>query len=504
MKRSHILLLLLAAAGSLLGAREAQPFLGVGTLPLTLEEAIQIALKQNPKILTAKAEIERARGQIIEVRAQMLPQIVLTGVYQQQDRRLIEGNGSMAANSGTSLIANTPTPTPRPMPTPTPSPGVTPTPTPVPSPTVAPTPSQFIQDKSWQVNIQASQLIYAGGQVVASVKMAKLTRDADCLRLEDAVQTVIADVRTQFYNAMVNRELIGVQEEQVALLTREWNEQQARYRVGSVPQFNVLQAEVSLANARPNLIQARNAYHISGLQLAKTLGYETRCIAANQEPFLLIGQLNTPCPRINLAEGLWTARERNPLLQAQRLSICIEVQDIAVQRAGYKPTVSANVGYTLRNDRLSRDLGETVNGWFFNVQGSWAIFDGLQTYGRVKQAKARLEQARVNYEDTMQQVELQVQQAWSNLLNAQETIRGGRETIRQAAEALREARERLGVGAGTQLDVLNSTVQLAIARTTELQARGTYNAALAEFDRVTATCLPPPDPLLARPKGATR
>ncbi|XHR28490.1 MAG: TolC family protein [Chthoniobacteraceae bacterium] len=503
MKRSHLLLLLLAAASSLLGEPQPQPLLGRGTLPLTLDEAVQIAVRQNPDILKAKAEIERARGQIIEVRAQMLPQVVITGNYQQQDRRLIEGSSSSTTGS-TAMVANTPTPTPRPTPGPSPSPGVTPTPTPVPSPTVAPTPSSFYQDKSWQVNIQASQLLYAGGQVTAGIKMAKLTRDADCFRLEDSVQTVIANVRTQFYNAMVNRELIGVQEEQVALLTREWNEQKARYQVGTVPYFNVLQAEVALENAHPNLTQAHNSYHISQLQLAKTLGYETRCIAASQEPFLLIGELNTPCPGRGLSQGLWIARERNPLLQAQRLSISIEVEDIVIQRAGYKPTLSANVGYTIRNRRLSRDLSDTVNGWFFNVQGSWAIFDGFQTYGRVKQAKARLEQARVNYEDTIQQVELQVQQAWENLLTAQKTIEGGRATIRKAAEALREARERLGVGSGTQLDVLNATFQLAQARTTELQARGTYNSALAEFDRATAACLPPPDPLLARPKGATR
>ncbi len=474
-------------------------------MPLCLEDAIAIALRQNPQILVAKAEIERARGQIIEVRAQALPHVVMTGNFQQQDRNLLKGAGSDVGTSGSSIIANTPTPTPLPTPTPSPSPGVTPTPTPVPTPAAFPTPSQFIQDKSWQVNIQASQVLYAGGQIRASIKMAKLTRDAACFKLEDTVQTVIANVRTQFYNVLVNRELIGVQEEQVALLTREWNEQKARFQVGSVPNFNVLQAEVALANARPNLIQARNNYHIAQLQLAKTLGYETRCLGARQEPFLLIGELITPCPCLDLAQGLWNARERNPFLQAQRLSIYIEVQDIAIQRAGYKPTLSANAGYTIRNNRLSEDLGDVVNGWFYNIQGSWAIFDGFQTYGRVKQARARLEQARANYEDTMQQVELQVQQAWSNLLDARETIEGGRETVRQATEALRLARERLRVGSATQLDVLNATVALAQARTTELQARGTYNSALAEFDRATASCLPPPDPPLARPAhGAIR
>lgn len=504
-------LCLVFLTGRLLGAGELKPFQCAGTMPLTLEQAVDIALKQNPLVLNAKQEIQKARGQYIEIRAQALPHVVLTANYQQQARDLVQGqSGGMAGSQAAAAAAAAATPkkTPVPTPTPTPAPGVSPTPTPIPTPTpkasASPSPSLFIQNKTWQVTIQASQLLYSGGQVSAGIRMGKLSQDSACFRLQDAIQTVIANVRTQFYEVLVNRELIAVQEEQVALLASQLKDQQARFEVGSVPRFNVLQAEVALANARPPLTQARNNYHIAQLQLAKTLGYETRCLAARQEPFQLFGELCIPDPYTSLSCGLWIARERNPFLQAQRLSILMEIEDVLIQRAGYKPTLSANSGYTIENNRLSRDLGDIVHGWFFAFQGSWAIFDGGETYGKVKQAKARLEQARINYEDTMQQVELQVQQAWANLLQARETIGGGRATIVQAAEAVRLARERLAAGAGTQLDILNATVQLAQARTTELQARSTYNAALAEFDRVTAACLPPPDPLLARPLGSCR
>ena len=89
-------------------------------------------------------------------------------------------------------------------------------------------------------------------------------------------------------------------------------------------------------------------------------------------------------------------------------------------------------------------------------------------------------------------------------MEARETISGGRETVKQATEALRLARERLAAGAGTQLDVLNAVVQLTQAQTTELQARATYNTALAEFDRVTAAavCDESPAPPAARPPSS--
>ena len=482
MKFPLLLPLMVLLVCTLLLAREPlKPFLPSSPLTLTLDDAVAIALRQNTQVLNAKAEIERTRGQIIEVRAQALPQVNLSTTYQQQAPELVQGQSGLA---GKQRLGTAPTPTPVATPTPTPSPGVVPTPTPRPSPT----PSLSIQDKTWQVTVQVNQLIYSGGQVGAAIRIAKLTQDASYFKLSDTVNTTIATVRTQFYQVLVNKALIGVQEESVALLSSQLEDQEKRYKAGSVPRFNVLQAQVALANALPNLIQAKNNYHVAQLQLAKTLGYETHCLPPQTEPFRAIGELSIPEPAIDLACALQTARERNPSLKAQRQNVLVEIEDIVLQRAGYKPTLSANAGYIVENNRLSNNLADAVAGWFFGIQGNWAVFDGGQTNGRVKQAQARLEEAKVNYDDSIQQVDLQVQQAWANLMQAKETIVSGRATVSQATEAVRLSRERLSAGTGTQLDVLNAAVQLTQAQTTELQARNTYNAALAEFDRVTSIC----------------
>src|SRR5205085_5934357 len=114
-------------------------------------------------------------------------------------------------------------------------------------------------------------------------------------------------------------------------------------------------------------------------------------------------------------------------------------------------------------------------------------FDGLQTYGRVMQARAQLESSKINYDDSVLQVELEVQQSFANLRADRETIRSQQKNVEQAKEALRLANERFSAGAGTQLEVLDARVALTRAATTELLARGDYNKAIAEFDRATAT-----------------
>ncbi|MCE9610803.1 MAG: TolC family protein [Chthoniobacter sp.] len=451
---------------------------------LTLDRAVEIALRQNPSILKAIQQIELTRGQIIEVRAQALPHLTLTGDYSQQQKTLIQRSGRGNSGSANTVTASQFSSIP----------GVTPSAAQQVSGVVndslqSATQNQVrgggLGDKSWQVTVQATQVLYAGGQVRAAIKIAKFAEDSSYFSLRDTVDATIATVRAQFYTVLLNRALIKVQEESVQLLADQLKDQQNRFDAGTVPRFNVLQAEVALANQQPVLLSAKNAYVIAEYQLAKTLGIDPG--PQGQTTYHAVGELSVIERPLGLNNAIQLALERRPFLKVQRLTILIQKEQIKVALAGYKPQINANGGYETRNSSLSTDLDDVVNGWFFGVSGQWNIFDGLQTYGKVQQARASFESAKVNYDDSVHQVELEVQQAYANLQTARETIRSQQKTVESALEALRLSSERLAAGAGTQLDVLNAQVQLTTARSTELQARANYNSALAEFDRATAT-----------------
>ncbi len=489
MKPTRLVLGLLAvAAGMVVAAERPEKFLS-GSRRLTLEQAVELALRQNPDLLKQKQEIERTRGVVIEVRAAALPHLVLTGGYSQQQKSLVQGGGGTSSlnnvvsdssstsqnTTGNGTGQNTSSSTSS-NPADRTSNGSTAT-TQV---------SNFsAQDKSWNVTLQATQVLYSGA-VGPALRIAKLTQDSSIYGLRDLIDTVVDNTRKQFYDVLLNRALIKVQEESVELLQNQLSDQLNRFEAGTVPRFNVLQAEVALANARPNLIRAKNAYSISMLVLAKTLG-----LPYNQAhpgtPFEAVGNLEVHERKVNVEEAIATAKARRPFLKIQRQNILIQAQNIKVALAGYQPTLQANGGYEIRNSRLSSDLSDTVRGWFFGVNGTWNVFDGLATYGKTKQARAQLESSRVTYEDAVHQVELEVQQAIDNLQQAKETRESQEKNVEQALEAVRLAKERLDAGAGTQLDVLNAQVQLTNARATELQARHDYNAAIADFERVTAT-----------------
>ena len=438
------------------------------SLDITLDRAVEIALRQNPDILLAIEEIRRTRGLVVEVRSQALPNIGLTSGYNQTDPALNDSVTGGIASTTVSTVNS------------------------VGNPVIVEQSSVGFgnfdtQDKSWQVSIEAEQIIYSGGQVRAALNIAKFTEDSSYYMLRDTIERVIADVKKQFYDVLVNRSLIAVQEESIELLEQELKDQQERFAAGTVPRFNVLRAEVELANAQPLLISATNDTEIANLRLARTLGIEYSRTAAGVPPVNAIGELVVVPRKIDLAEAIYTAKERRAFLKLQRQQILIEAEQIKLELSGYKPKLNVNGGYQLQNSRFSDDLGETVNGWFFGITGTWDIFDGLETAGKVQQAKARLKSAKITYEDSVLQVEFEVQEAYAKLQEALELLKGRKKNIEQALESVRLARERFQAGAGTQLDLLDARVALTRARVTELEARYDYNVALAEFDRVTGT-----------------
>ncbi len=436
----------------------------------TLDEAVQFAFQHNPDVLRMRQEILRNKGVLIEVRAQIIPHVDATAFWMRTDRNLRGSEG------GTTII-----------------PGVVPTATPIGSATPAPSATPFttirnaaIAQNSYDLTVTASQLLY-NGSTIPAIRGAAFGRDASIFALRDTIDRVIALVRQQFYQVILNRSLIGVQEESVHLLEQQLKDQQNRFEAGTVPRFNVLQAEVALANQLPSLITARNNYRIAQLQLAKTIGLDYDPRRHTDVPLRCVGELAYEPRQMPLPVAVQVAKERRPFLKQQRANVLVQVEALHGAYGGFQPIISANAAYEWESSTFSDSLSDINKGWFFGVTGSWPIFDGLATVGRIKQENALLKEARITYDDSVRQVELEVQQAYSNLQQDRQLFFSQEKNVDQAREALRLASARLAVGAGVQLDVLNAQVQLTQAQSTRLSALFSYNADLAEFDRATAT-----------------
>ena len=423
---------------------------------LKIGDAIETAVTKNPEILSAIQQIRLTKGQLVQVRAALLPTVQANSSYQIQEDKLANPRPEQK-NTGSA------------------------------NPLLAPLLKQLTppsnQNESWNVTIQVNQSIWSGWKNQADFSAARLANDSAYYSLRQTIDKVVADTKKLFYDVIFNRALIRVREESVAVLQSQLQDQLSRFEAGTVPRFNVLQAEVALANAIPPVIQARNALRISQFALVKQLGLNYPS-DPSKIPINVTGQLDYNPIKLDLGNSVFTALTRNPSLKVQRQNILIGAEQLKSAMSGFQPTLNATAGWQTFNIPTASQLDDTVNGWFFGLTGSWNIFDGLATVGATQAARAALDQSRINYDNSARGVELDVQRAVSNLIEAQEIIDSQRANVTQATEALRLSRERLDAGAGTQLDVLNAQQSLLEAQTTELEGRYRYITALAEYNRV--------------------
>jgi len=461
-----------------------------GKVPsFTLDQAIFTALQRNPTLLNAEQEIKRARGVIIQVRAQALPQVTAAANWEWTDPHL----------QGARVLGNTTTPTVG---------GTTPTAatstardvaslvdpiasqvnevrTPLAAAPVA-TPVPFVEasDISYSISVLGTQLIF-NGTTFNQIRGTFFQRDSAYFAFRNVLDQLIATVKTQFYQIVVNRELVSVNEQSVHLLEAQLKDQQNRFEAGTVPRFNVLQAEVALYNQLPLLITAQNNLRIAKIVLAKTLGLDFQPGRGESSPLEVVGEMPYIPRTMALASAIEMGKERRPFLKQARANVLNQVQQVRAAAGQYLPTITTTGGGEWVSSPINSSWHDISKGWIAQVQASVPIWDSGAIAGQVIQQRALLSEAKITYDDDVRQVELEIQQAYSNLEQNRELIQSQEKNVEQAEEALRLAKARLDAGAGTQLDVLNAQVQLLTAQSTRLQALFGYNSSLAEFDRAT-------------------
>src|SRR6266496_3978290 len=288
----------------------------------------------------------------------------------------------------------------------------------------------------------------------------------------------VRDVQPPLAAASPTPSITNVQQSQL-------KDQQNRFEAGTVPRFNVLQAEVALYNQIPQLITAQNNYRISKLTLAKTLGLDFEPRRGENPPLEVVGEMPYTPRSIALADAIELGKQRRPFLKQARANVLNQLQQVRATAGQLLPTINTTGGGEWVSSPTNSSWHDISKGWIAQVQGSVPIWDSGAIYGQVKQQRALLSEAKITYDDDVRQVELEIQTAYSNLLQNRELIKSQEKNVEQAEEALRLAKARLDAGAGVQLDVLNAQVQLLTAQTTRLQALFGYNSSLAEFDRAT-------------------
>jgi outer membrane protein len=401
----------------------------------TLQECLDRALDQNPDVLVAKKHLEEAAGAIVVARAGYLPSLTSYANFERLEASYATLNGS--ANNRPYI---------------------------------------------WNVNIRLTETIYAGGAVRAGMDIARLQKNSRLLDYEAAVDQVIMDVRIAFYDVLHNQSDVAVHEQAVDFLAEQVKNEQARLEVGTGQKLNVLRAEVNRALEQSALVDARNRLRNSYLRLSELLSIPYS-ISDGQAPFDVDGILTYEKTALDLGDCLEHALNQRPELTARENDIKVQQKQLIVDRSTVLPHVALFTGYDVVSEPDRTQVADHFEGYLAGVSVSWQLFDGLATKGRMNATRARVEAAEITADAAHRTVETEVLRAYRDLQRSEENIETQTANVQLATDSQKLATANFGLGLTSQLELLQSRLDLTRAQVAELSARFEYNAALARLER---------------------
>jgi outer membrane protein len=312
-------------------------------------------------------------------------------------------------------------------------------------------------------SVDVSQNIFDFGRTSTQVKVESLGAEASRDDLQDTARQVVFDVKLAYYSILQARLGMDTYAEAVRILQLHLDQARNFYRVGIKSKIDVTNAEVNLGQARLNLLNTQNRLVIARISLKNAMGMpDAPAFEVRDEP----GYREYPA---DLGSALQKAYEERPdLLSAQARKDAAK-RSVDLEGKGYYPTLSGNAGYGLSGRDYPLD-----EGWSVGASLNFPLFNGFLTRSRVEEARGNLQAAEANVMLVRQSIRFDVEQAYYNLQNIREKIQLADLTLRQARENRELAMGRYSTGVGSSIEVADAVM-------TEVDARTTYNITLFEY-----------------------
>jgi outer membrane protein len=398
---------------------------------LTLQRAIDIALKNQPSILAGQSTVRANEATIGQAQANYYPQLTASGSYS----RISPATSSTGTNTA----------------------------------------GKYDQYSS---SVGLSQTIFDFGKTPTQVRINSLNTESSRFDLDNTLNTVVFNVKQAFYNilqAQRNRDVAG---ESVKQFQQHLNQAQGFYSVGTKSKIDVTKAEVDLSNARLNLIKAENQIRLSRVTLNTAMGIP------DVPDYNLQDNLSYTKYELQFEEALSTVYAKRPDLQSLIKKKEAAKSSIDLARKGYFPVLSGNANYAYSGANSSGSTGFPLNNsWNYGVSISIPIFSGFDTKYKVAQAQANYDTVNANEQSLRLDIYSQLQQGYLTLREAEERIGASEVVVRQAKENVELATGRYQAGVGSPLEITDALVSLNNAQVAYTQALTDYKNAQASIEK---------------------
>jgi len=414
---------------------------------LTLREAVNIALKNNPSIQAAEAYADAVRRGIAIAASNRYPRLDFSeGVERGNnpvyvfsslltERRFAQQNFTLGA-------LNFPTPI-----------------------------------DNFRTQFQASAPLFDAGQTSRRVRDARLDAQSAEHARQRTSQEIIFNVIQSYTNQLLARESVRVAEAAVKSTGDDVARAQSRQEQGQALLSDVLLAKVQLAQANEDLIRAHNSEAIAQAALNVAMGVpedsSTQAEGALAEAAFEAGPLEEYQKRALAARPDY----QQALIGRQKAA-----NGINQARAEFLPSLNSFATWEVDNQAFAARGG---NNWIAGASLNFNIFDGGAHRARVGEARARERQAGALAAQMASAIRLEVREAFLNLDAARQRVEVSRESAAQAQESLRILQDRYGASLATMTDVLGAETAHDRAQRDYLNAVFDYRIAFAALELAT-------------------
>jgi outer membrane protein len=415
---------------------------------LTMEAAIEMALAANPDVLRAREQIDEFQLRVRSVRADALPNVEVLGALQQtRDPGL----------RNSQFFSRLPIGGDDPLP-----PG-------------ALDPFRF---GTYYYQLDVEQPIWQFGRVGHALEAARQETAGVALDVQMVEQRVALDAARAYLDLLLVGERRVVLEAERVARERQLRQVRDRLELGDATRLEALQAEVALANLRPEILAAANAVGVAAARLNEVLGRDVQTLVEALPVLDASGGL----PEVpETARLVNLAVAQRPEFERYRRSRQVLVEAEGVTRSDLRPEITARASVGVNTFLLENLARPSLHTWTVGVNVRWTLFDGQRTASTIGQYRSQRRQIELDEQAFRGRLARDLEQARSTWQQAVETLDVTGLTVEQAREARRVAEDSFEWGAVTFVEVAEAERMLRQAEFNRLQAYHSALVALAEI-----------------------
>jgi outer membrane protein TolC len=425
------------------------PLLGQAQPPMSLKDAVHLALGKNKSVVASTAARSAAESRIAEARSGLLPKVTYSESWTRSNNPVFVFSSLLTEHQfgeQNFQIGSLNRP-------------------------------DFLNN--FQSLVTADQTLYDAGQTRHAVRSAELTKDAASEQGRRTQMEVIASVIRAYYDTLLSEEQLRATTQAVRSAEADLDRAQAVRSAGMSTDVDVLSIRVHMAG-------------VHELQIRRTADFDVARAALNDALGLPLDEphtLSTPLAPLNLPPGLLADYERHaladrPEARLLKLATGMAENQAATARSSLLPQVGIHAVFEA--DRQSfYDRGGA--NWLVSIGLRWNLFNGFGDKARIEESQFALHRSEAEQEHAGSAIRLQVRRSYADLRAAQQRIEVAQASVAEADESLRITQNRYQGGLSNVTDLLRTETAVLEARTHHLAAIHDQRIAAAMLELAAGT-----------------